>query len=138
MRNAECGKKKRGQKTEFGMRNAEVEKWRVANKNTNEKIGDSGLKKYGFRTLRKTDGIKPVLCFVTLEISDRPIKMLLIPSFRLPHSNFRIPDTLHPRLSTLNPAPFTVSFSPDAYYLLPPTSNLKPPTPLSYALRPDP
>jgi hypothetical protein len=28
-----------------GMRNAEVEKWRVANVNTNEKIADSGLKK---------------------------------------------------------------------------------------------
>ncbi len=70
MRNAECGKKKRGQKTEdrirkwkcgmrkekkrtedrgqnseVGMRNAEVEKWRVVNVNTNEKIADSGLKK---------------------------------------------------------------------------------------------
>ncbi len=95
MRNAEKEKEDRVLNSEFGSGNAEVEKWRVANKNTNEKIGDSGLKKYGFRTLRKTEGIKPVLCFVTLEISDRPIKMLLIPSFRLPHSNFRIPDTLH-------------------------------------------
>jgi hypothetical protein len=45
MRNAERKKEDRGQRTEFGSGNAEVEKWRVANVNTNEKIADSGLKK---------------------------------------------------------------------------------------------
>jgi len=45
MRNAERKKEDRRQNSEVGMRNAEVEKWRVANKNTNEKIGDSELKK---------------------------------------------------------------------------------------------
>jgi hypothetical protein len=39
----------------------------------------------------KTDGIKPVLCFVTSEISGRHRKLLLILSFRIPHSAFRIP-----------------------------------------------
>jgi hypothetical protein len=45
MRNAERKKEDRGQNSEVGMRNAEVEKWRVTNLNTNEKIADSGLKK---------------------------------------------------------------------------------------------
>jgi hypothetical protein len=58
MRNAECGMRKekkedRGQNSEVGMRNAEVEKWRVTNVNTNEKIADSGLKKLSLQDLNK-------------------------------------------------------------------------------------
>jgi len=40
MRNAEIEKEDRVLNSEVGMRNAEVEKWRVANENTNEKIAD--------------------------------------------------------------------------------------------------